>query len=150
MKSILSHLGAWAPKAEQVATARYLSRINDVDKFLVKYKAEVQARLDGFYKGFMDLQSEGFKVHAIAPQAAIYLTVQFDLHGMKKEDGTILENTKAITKYLLEEAHVAIVPFYAFGDSDNSTWYRLSVGTCRLEEVEKVIENLRKALAKLG
>jgi len=150
MKSILSHLGAWAPKAEQVATALYLNRVSDVDRYLVKFKGEVQARLDGFYKGFMDLKNEGFKVNAIAPQAAIYLTVQFDLHGMKKEDGAVLENTKDITKYLLEEAHVAIVPFYAFGDSDNSTWYRLSVGTCRLDEVEKVIEGLRKALRKLS
>lgn len=150
MKSILSHLGAWAPKAEQVATARYLARTNDVDNYLAKFKDEVLARLGGFYKGFMDLKSEGFDVNAIAPQAAIYLTVQFNLHGKKKQDGTVLENTKAITKYLLEEARVAIVPFYAFGDSDNSTWYRLSVGTCRLDEVEKVIESLRRALSKLS
>ena len=76
-------------------------------------------------------------------------TVQLDLHGMKKEDGTIIQNTRDITKYILEEAKIAIVPFYAFGDSDNSTWYRLSVGTCRLEEVKEAIDSLRKALAKL-
>lgn len=106
-------------------------------------------RLEGFYNGFISLKDEGHKVDAIAPQAAIYLTVQFDLHGKKKEDGTLLAATKDVTKYLLEEARVAIVPFSAFGDSDDSTWYRLSVGTCRLEEVEKVIESLRKALRKL-
>jgi aspartate aminotransferase len=150
MKSILSHLGAWAPKAEQVATARYLSRTADVDNYLTRFKTEVHDRLDGFYNGFMDLKNEGFKVDAIAPQAAIYLTVQFSLHGMKKDDGTVLENTKDITKYLLEDAHVAIVPFYAFGDDDNSAWYRLSVGTCKLEEVQKVIESLRKTLSKLS
>lgn len=149
MKSILSHLGAWAPKAEQVATAKYLNRTADVDNYLMSFKKEVHDRLDGFYNGFMALKSEGFKVDAIAPQAAIYLTVQFDLHGKKKDDGTVLANTKDITKYLLEEARVAIVPFYAFGDDENSTWYRLSVGTCRMDEVEKVIESLRKALRKL-
>lgn len=150
MKSILSHLGAWAPKAEQVATARYLNRLDDVETYLVKFKEEILARLQGFYAGFMQLKSEGFNVNAIAPQAAIYLTVQFNLHGKKTEDGTVLDNTKAITKYLLEEARVAIVPFYAFGDSDDSTWYRLSVGTCKLDEVEKVIESLRRTLAKLS
>ncbi len=97
----------------------------------------------------MDLKAEGHNINAIAPQAAIYLTVQFELHGLKKEDGTVLATTKDITKYILEEAHVAIVPFYAFGDSDNSSWYRLSVGTCRLEEVNNVIDSLRKALIKL-
>lgn len=150
MKSILSHLGAWAPKAEQVATAKYLENVTQVDSYLDEFKNEVRMRLEGFYKGFMELKSEGFKVDAIAPQAAIYLTVKFDLHGLKKEDGSVLETTKDITKYLLEEAHVAIVPFYAFGDSENSTWYRLSVGTCKLDEVEKVIESLRKALKKLN
>ena len=149
MKSILSHLGAWAPKAEQVATAKYLSRTEDVDNYLNRFKKEVHDRLDGFYDGFMSLKAEGHKVDAIAPQAAIYLTVQFDLHGKKKEDGTVLATTKDVTKYLLEEAHVAIVPFSAFGDSEDSTWYRLSVGTCRLDEVEKVIDSLRKALRKL-
>jgi len=150
MKSILSHLGAWAAKAEQVATARYLNRKADVDNYLNKFKTEVHDRLDGFYNGFMALKAEGFNVDAIAPQAAIYLTVQFNLHGKKKADGTVLANTKDITKYLLEEARVAIVPFYAFGDDENSTWYRLSVGTCRMDEVEKVIESLRKALKKLS
>jgi aspartate aminotransferase len=150
MKSILSHLGAWAPKAEQVATARYLARKSDVDSYLEGFKDEVHARLDGFYNGFMALKGEGFNVDAIAPQAAIYLTVQFKLHGMKKADGTVLATTKEITKYLLEEAHVAIVPFYAFGDDENSSWYRLSVGTCRLEEVGKAVESLREALRKLS
>ncbi|MCC7158033.1 MAG: aminotransferase class I/II-fold pyridoxal phosphate-dependent enzyme [Ignavibacteria bacterium] len=150
MKSILSHLGAWAAKAEQVATARYLNRTSDVDNYLERFKKEVHDRLDGFYNGFMELKNEGFRVNAIAPQAAIYLTVQFDLHGMKTEEGIVLATTKDITKYLLEEAHVAIVPFYAFGDDENSTWYRLSVGTCRMEEVEMVIESLRRTLAKLS
>ena len=149
MKSILSHLGAWAPKAEQIATARYLSRTADVDNYLNRFKKEVHDRLDGFYDGFIALKNEGHKVDAIAPQAAIYLTVQFDLHAKKKEDDTVLATTKDVTKYLLEEAHVAIVPFSAFGDDENSTWYRLSVGTCRLEEVKMVIESLRKALNKL-
>ncbi len=150
MKSILSHLGAWAPKAEQVATARYLSDAGQVDSYLADYKDKVHKRLEGFYKGFMSLKKEGHRVNAIAPQAAIYLTVQFRLHGMKRAGGSVLETTRDITKYLLEEAHVALVPFHAFGDSDDSSWYRLSVGTCRLEEVEKVIESLRNALAKLS
>jgi len=149
MKSILSHLGAWAPKAEQVATSKYLANKKQVDDYLSKFKNEVQMRLDGFYNGFMSLKEEGFRVNAIAPQAAIYLTVQFALHGMKKENGEVLQTTKDITKYILEDAKVAIVPFYAFGDSEDSTWYRLSVGTCKVEDVEKVIESLRKALSKL-
>ncbi len=106
--------------------------------------------MDSFYKGFTQLKSEGFKVDVITPQAAIYLTIQFALHGMKTEDGKTLSTTKDITKYILDEASVAIVPFYCFGADENSSWYRLSVGTCKTEDIEVVITNLRKALKKLS
>jgi len=150
MKSILTHVGAWAPKAEQLATARYLSDLNSYDSFIEKQNEKINARLDGLYKGIQSLKKEGHKVNAISPQAAIYLTVQFALHGQKTTEGKILATTKDVTNYLLDEAKLAIVPFYAFGSPETSNWYRLSVGTCRLEDVEQIISNLHKALSKLS
>lgn len=150
MKSILTHVGAWAPKAEQMATAVYLNDLSSYDTFLEDIKAKINDRLVGFYKGFQSLKAEGFKVDAIAPEAAIYLTVQFSLHGQKTADGKTLSTTQDVTKYILDEAQVALVPFYAFGASTDSSWYRLSVGTCKLEDVDGVVENLRKALKKLS
>ena len=150
MKAILTHVGAWAPKAEQMATAKYLSDLTMYDAFIIKQKERVIARLDGFYKGFQTLKTEGFKVDAITPQAAIYLTIKFDLHGMKTADGFVLATTKDITKYILDEAKLAVVPFYAFGADDNSPWYRMSVGTCKVSDIDDVISNLRIALQKLS
>jgi len=150
MKAILTHVGAWAPKAEQMASAKYLSDLKLYDQFIEVQKEKVISRLDGFYKGFQTLKSEGFKVDAIAPQAAIYLTIKFDLHGLKTADGKVLATTKDVTKFILDEAKLAVVPFYAFGASDNSPWYRMSVGTCKLSDVNDVIENLRKALKQLS
>ena len=150
MKSLLNHIGAWAPKPEQLATAKYLSDLKPYDAFVANQKVNLYKRLDGFYKGFMQLKSEGYKINAIVPQAALYLTIQFSLHGMKTADGKILHTTKDVTKYILDEAKVAVVPFYAFGASEDSSWYRLSVGTCKAEDVEGVISNLRSALKKLS
>ncbi|MDF2435792.1 MAG: aminotransferase [Bacteroidota bacterium] len=149
MKSILTHVGAWAPKAEQLATATYLNDLTSYDTFLDDIKSKINDRLVGFYKGFQSLKSEGFKVDAIAPEAAIYLTVQFSLHGQKTAEGNVLNTTQDVTKYILDEAKVALVPFYAFGASSDSSWYRLSVGTCKLEDVDGVVNNLREALKKL-
>lgn len=149
MKSILTHVGAWAPKAEQMATAVYLNDLKNYEGFINNIKTKINDRLVGIYKGFQSLKSEGFKVDAIAPEAAIYLTVQFALHGQTKADGTVLKTTQDVTKYILDEAKVALVPFYAFGASDDSNWYRLSVGTCKVEEIDAVIESLRSALKKL-
>lgn len=150
MKSIIGHVGAWAPKAEQVATANYIKQDALIDSFLEQIKKKINDRLVGFYNGFQSLKKEGYKVDAITPQAAMYLTVQFSLHGMKTEQGKVLATTKDVTKYLLDEAKLAIVPFYAFGSSDDSSWYRLSVGTCKVKDVEGTISNLRNALKKLS
>lgn len=150
MKAILTHVGAWAPKAEQMATAKYLNNLSQYDAFLNEQKKKISNRLDGFYKGFQQLKAEGHKVDAIAPQAAIYLTIKFSLHGQKTADGKVLATTKDVTKYILDEAKVAVVPFYAFGASEDSAWYRLSVGTCKMEDVDGIISNLRAALKKLS
>lgn len=95
------------------------------------------------------LKSEGLPVDAIAPQAAIYLTIKADLSGKKTADGKLLGDQAAVTAYLLNEAKLAVVPFYAFGASNTSPWYRLSVGTCKKEEIDEMIGALRKAVKKL-
>lgn len=150
IKAILTHVGAWAPKAEQMATAKYLSDLGKYDAFLDEQKKKINDRLEGFYKGIVAIKNEGHPIDAIAPQAAIYLTVQLALHGKKTAAGNVLATTRDVTKYILDEAKIAVVPFYAFGDSDTSNWYRLSVGTCSMEDVHEAIESLRKALKKLS
>lgn len=149
MKSITSHMGAWAPKAEQVALSRYLSDTKAVDRFLEKYKSGIIKRLNGFYEGFKKLKDEGFRVDAIVPQASIFMTVKIDLKGMKTGDGKVIETTNDITNFLIEEAKMALVPFASFGASKDSTWYRISVGTCTIEEIDVILENFRNALKKL-
>lgn len=150
IKSILTHVGAWAPKAEQIAAANYLSNLTEYDQFIDHINNEINTRLEGFHEGFQALKAEGHSVDSIAPEAAIYLTIQLNLKGKKTAQGEVLENTQAVTKFILDVAKVAVVPFYAFGASADSSWYRLSVGTCSKEDVKGVIENLRSALQQLS
>lgn len=149
MKSILSHVGAWAPKAEQVATAKYLQNDKAIDTYLTSFKDQVNQRLVAFYNGIIDLKNQGFNVDAITPEAAIYLTVNFNLVGKTTADGKLLASTADVTAYLLDEAKIAIVPFNAFGSSKDSTWYRLSVGTAVLSEIDGLFVQLKAALSKL-
>jgi aspartate aminotransferase len=150
MKFILSHVGAWSPKAEQVATAKYLDQDDATDEFLFKIKNKISKRLNALHEGFTSLQKEGFAVETIPPQAAMYLTVKFDLTGKVTPEGKTLETTPDVTQYLLNEAGLAIVPFYAFGASKKSSWYRLSVGTAVYEEMDELFERLNVALSKLN
>ena len=150
MKSIASHIGAWAPKPEQVATANFLKLKDDIDTYMSHFKEQIHLRLTGIYEGLQQLKKDGFKVDAITPQAALYLTVQFDLKGKTTAEGKQINSTEDITSYLLNECGIALVPFYAFGSSHDSTWYRLSVGTCKLNEIKDSISKLRVGLEKLS
>lgn len=146
MKAILSHVGAWAPMAEQKAVAKYLGRPDDIKNFLANFKSEIQERLTKIYNGFAELKKEGHNVDAVAPEAAIYLTLKFDLAGKRLSNDTILESQSDVTSFLLKEAGLAIVPFYAFGAPKDSPWYRLSVGTCKKDQINEMIGRLRGAL----
>ena len=150
MRSINSHVGAWAPMAEQKAVANYLAQTTSIDKYFTHFKAEIDERLVSIFNGFQQLKREGLKVSAVAPQAAIYLTIQIDVAGKKTSDGKILATQSDVTAYILDEAKLAVVPFYAFGASANSSWYRLSVGTCKKEEINEMLGMLKTALQKLS
>jgi aspartate aminotransferase len=149
MKAINSHVGAWSPMAEQQATAKYLLQTESIDRYLTHFKTELEERLHLIHKGFQNLKSQGFSVDSIAPQAAIYLTIQINLTGKKTADEKILAEQKDVTEYVLNQAKLAVVPFYAFGASKNSSWYRLSVGTSKKEEIPEMLFTLKEALEKL-
>ncbi|MEO8860886.1 MAG: aminotransferase class I/II-fold pyridoxal phosphate-dependent enzyme [Ginsengibacter sp.] len=150
MKAINSHVGAWSPMAEQHATAKFLLQRQDIDAYFLDFKKELEERLQLIFLGFQKLRNDGYSVDACAPQAAIYLTIQINLAGKKTNKGKLLSTQAEVTSYVLDEAKLAVVPFYAFGAPKNSSWYRLSVGTCRKEEIAEMLEKLKSALEKLS
>ena len=148
MKALLSHIGAWAPMAEQKATANFLLQGEHIAQYLHHLKREIQERLNSIYDGFIRLKTNGHPVDCIVPQAAIYLTVRLDLVG-KTADGKTLNDQKDVTEYILSKAKLAIVPFYAFGAGNHSPWYRVSVGTCIKSEIPEMLALLEQALNEL-
>lgn len=149
MKAIVGHMGAWSPKAEQVAMAAYLKDGASVTGFLNSFKERIQASLQALYTGFMELKAEGFAVDAIEPMGAIYLTVKIDYSGKTTPDGKEIKNSADVNFYLIKEAGCALVPFSAFGTSESENWFRASVGASTLEEIQAMIPRIKAALAKL-
>ncbi|MFN0081481.1 MAG: pyridoxal phosphate-dependent aminotransferase [Ferruginibacter sp.] len=148
MKAINSHIGAWAPMAEQKAVAKYLVQNEAVETYSNHFKKEINYRLRNIHEGFIALKDEGFPVDAIVPQAAIYLTVKIDLVG-KKANGKVLEKQPDVTEYILNEAKLAMVPFSSFGASADSYWYRISVGCVKKNDIKDVLDKLKTALLKV-
>jgi aspartate aminotransferase len=148
IKTLLGHVGAWAAKPEQLAVAEFLHE-EAFPKYLKEFKGKIEERLDGFYDVFSDLKRKGYPVDVIAPQAAIYLTVKIDLIGATQENGAKITSVQEGFSYILNEAGIALVPFYAFGASKDLPWYRLSIGTCRNEDIAIIKERLIAAFNKL-
>ncbi|MER3499720.1 MAG: aminotransferase, partial [Chitinophagaceae bacterium] len=97
MKVILTHVGAWAPMAEQKAVAKFLPQTEVIKGYLENFKNEIEERLRRIYEGFMQLKAEGLAVDAIEPEAAIYLTIKFDLVGKTTRDGRTLNSQADVT-----------------------------------------------------
>lgn len=149
MKAILGHVGAWAPKAEQMATAHYLPQKTAVDAYLAGFNATLQHSLQALYAGLQLLKAADFPVDAVVPAGAIYLTAKLDVLGRTTPAGTVLNTTGAVSSYLIQEARLAIVPFSAFGSGATEPWFRMSVGGASLASIEAALPRLRAALEAL-
>ncbi len=149
MKTIVAHVGAWSPKAEQVATAKFLTQQAEMNNFLTQFKAKVQKSLETLYQGFLQLKKEGFAVNAINPMGAIYLTIQIDYIGKTTPSGETLKTGSDLVFYLIKEAGMGIVPFSAFGTDAGMNWFRASVGGCSLQDIEEMMPKIGAALGKL-
>ncbi|RZL18350.1 MAG: aminotransferase class I/II-fold pyridoxal phosphate-dependent enzyme, partial [Pedobacter sp.] len=149
MKALLGHIGAWAPKAEQVAVAKYFADKAQVDSFLAGFKTQVQASLDELYNGFQQLKNEGFAVDAVIPMGAIYLTLKIDYIGKTTPEGEVLQNSADVNFYLIKEAQSALVPFSAFGNEESMPWFRASIGGCSLQDIKDMLPRIKTALSKL-
>jgi aspartate aminotransferase len=145
MADILGHIGAWAPRAEQIAMAHLLDAPESIAAFHHAMHDALARRLDALHTGFRAMAADGYPVEAIAPQGAIYLSARFPLIG-RTVCGRSIRTNDDIRALLLEEAGLAVVPFQAFGLREETGWFRLSVGAVSVEDIHAAIPRLRALL----
>ena len=144
MRDIIGHIGAWAPRAEQLATAAFLGEKEAIERFRETMIRELRVRLDLLHDGIEEMRErDGLPVRAIPPQGAIYLSAQFDLIGRG------FATNEEIRRFLLERAGFAVVPFQAFGLKRETGWFRLSAGAVSPEAIRHGLERVREALRTL-
>ena len=146
MSDISGHVGAWAPRPEQFATAKLLCDGAAVDSYMDGMCRDAAARLQALSKGLKSMKSAGLPVECIDPQGAIYVSVQFNLRGRRTPAGGPLETNDQIRRYLLDAAGLGAVPFQAFGLPGDTGWFRLSIGVVSVADIEALIPRLSKAI----
>jgi len=149
MNAILGHVGAWAPRAEQVATAALLDDPNAIVEYHGWFKRGIRARLARLHDGLQAMKAAGLPVDSIAPMGAIYLTARIHPFGQKTPHGSVICTNEDVRHWLLEAAGVGIVPFQAFGVSEVAGWFRLSIGAVSEDEIAEALPRLRAALQAL-
>ena len=145
-KALIGHMGAWAPRAIQLATADFLNTPKAMHSFLSDFRGAIQRRLETIHSTFEELENDGLPVHAIAPQGAIYLSIKVNLIGKTLPNGDLITTNEQIREYLLMEAKVAVVPFRAFGLEGENGWFRMSVGAVGQEALERAMARLAAAV----
>ncbi|MBM7343015.1 pyridoxal phosphate-dependent aminotransferase [Pantoea coffeiphila] len=146
---MIEHIGAIAPKAEQLATAALLSDHRRLFDHLDVFKARILQSLQLLHQGVQQLKSAGLPVDSIEPMGGIYLSIQFNVIGRVTPQGTRLDSAAAVSRYLIDEAGFALVPFSFFGMSGQICWFRAAVCAVLPEQIESALPRLRSALAAL-
>ena len=144
LSDFLGHVGAWAPKPEQVATAEFLGDAAAFGEHRLEMERRLRERLDALYAGFIALRDRGLPVDAVSPEGTLYLSVRIMPGGMVK--GRALHTNEDVRKLLLEEAGIAVVPFQAFALAREDGWMRLSVGAVSMAAIEKGLARLADVL----
>jgi aspartate aminotransferase len=149
MADLLTHVGAWAPRAEQLATAELLPRTGEIRAFHAAMLPALEERLQLLANGIAALRRDGLPVNSTAPRGSIYLSAQFALHGKRTPDGHTLATNEDIRGYLLHAAGLAAVQFQGFGSRDETGWFRLSAGAVSPDDIRAMMPRVRKALEAL-
>lgn len=143
MKALIGHMGAWAPRPEQLAAADLMDNPDALKGWFATLNDQVSTRLNALYAGVTALRAEGLPVDAIAPQGGIYLSFRVDLVGRG------FDSNEAVRRWLLDAAGVAVVPFQAFDMPEDSGWFRMSVGAVGMDDIRGALDRLGAALRTL-
>jgi aspartate aminotransferase len=149
MSALMGHVGAWAPRAEQIATVALLDDPAAIRAFQAVFKKGVEARLDRLHLGLVELKRQGLPVDAIPPMGAIYLTARLHPFGRNSPAGRPLKSNDDVRQYVLDAAGIGVVPFQAFGCREDDGWFRLSVGAVSEADIDAALPRLAEALRVL-
>ena len=142
LTEIFSHIGAWAPKAEQNAVQRYMTE--DVADYLM-YTLQVTNRYGEITKSICDMFDEmkgkGFRVDCQRPEGGIYISIFLDYTNA-------FGKTEDYVSYLINNCGLGVVPFEYFGSKQNKGWFRISVGNIDESNVDDVVEIIKNAIIK--
>ena len=141
MSELFSHIGAWAPKPEQNAVARYLDEYEDLDKYITRKQEGYKKITEAICQSFADLKQRGFRVDCQVPEGGIYISIYLDyVHSFSSVEEYI--------SFLIMTCGIGIVPFEYFGAKSSKGWWRISIGNIDPDKISEYVTQIEKAVFK--
>jgi aspartate aminotransferase len=137
---VFSHIGAWAPKPEQLAVAKLISdHKNEYRDHIQKVVDKYRDNFERLYECFENLKMKGYDVDYQKSEGAIYISIYL---GYAKK----VKNLEDYLDFLVGECSIGIVPFEYFGSKTNRGWFRISVGGVDESNIQKIIQIIESAV----
>jgi aspartate aminotransferase len=141
MTEIFSHIGAWAPKPEQNAVARYLNDYDDMVEFVNSKTKQYSDISNKICDKIQELKDKGFRIDYQRPEGGIYISIYLG-------ESLSFPNIESYIKFLINRCGIGLVPFEYFGSQLNRGWFRMSIGGVDPNSVEEILNSLNELTYK--
>lgn len=141
MTEVFSHIGAWAPKPEQNAVARYLNDYDEMVGFVTTKTKQYSEITNKICNKIDELREKGFRIDCQRPEGGIYISIHFG-------DSLSFPSMETYTKFLIDKCGIGLVPFEFFGSKENRGWFRMSIGGVNPNNVEEILHLLENVVLK--
>ena len=124
-----------------IAQKAALAALTGPQDCVVKMVAEFEKRLDHMFQRIEALPG----AHAIRPTGTFYLFANFSSYYGSTCDGRDIQSSMDLSAYLMDKAHLALVPGVAFGED---SCLRLSYAVS-MAQIDQGLDRLSEALSHL-
>ena len=141
MTEIFSHIGAWSPKPEQTAVAKYLNDYELISEFITNKVNQYSEISNKICEKLEELKQRKFRIDYQKPEGGIYISIYLG----ESQLFTTVEN---YVQFLIKNCGVGLVPFEYFGSTDNNGWFRMSIGGVDINNIDEVTKSLETICVK--
>lgn len=152
MQVLLEHIGSMAPTAEQLAMSVLLEHNHYVQDYLSTFKRKIMTSIQVLHDGIQQMKQAGLPIDSVLPMAGIYISLKIDILHMLLPNGQTFSNSDDISRFLIDAAGLAIVPFSSFGCTsvESQSWFRAAVCAISPMDIQAALPRLQKALLSLS
>jgi len=141
MTEVFSHIGAWAPKPEQNAVAKYLNDYDDMVEFVNSKTKQYSDISNKICDKIQELKDKGFRIDYQRPEGGIYISIYLG-------ESLLFPNIESYIKFLINRCSIGLVPFEYFGSKENKGWFRMSIGGVDPNNVDEILNSLNELTYK--